>query len=137
MDPTISPIRGFSSPRKKAGDESFSVLMREVYRINILSLLRDPFRDDEILMLFSSRWNSPAKLQTTECRNFDRGRKFLTFILDIFPHSSKLSLCLPTGGAATIICYNFSYLLMPQRDTNPPQSVELHQTVTFEGHSTN
>ena len=51
-------------------------------------------------------------------------------------HSSHLSLCLP-DGAARIICYNFYYHLKPrQQNSNPRQSVEVHQAGTVERCST-
>ena len=53
------------------------------------------------------------------------------------PFLPLISAFWPTYGAARIICYIFFYHLMPRhRDSNSRQSVELHQTGTFEGCST-
>ena len=56
-------------------------------------------------------------------------------LLLFLPNSLHLSLCSP-DGEAKIIRYNFSYhLILRRRDSIPRQSVELHQTGTFEGRS--
>ena len=54
------------------------------------------------------------------------------------PFSSDLSLRLPTDHTARIIFGNiFFFHLLPWCVSNPRRSVELHQTGTFEGRSTN